>query len=51
MHTDDPGQVIEVSKLFSPKLNIIKDEETVKVYYIIKELNNCIVSLRSYIVQ
>jgi hypothetical protein len=51
MHTDDPGQLVEVNKSLSGKYSLASEEDIIKVYYSIKELNNCILSLRSYISQ
>lgn len=51
MHTDDPGQLIEVNKSLSTKFSLVSEEDIIKVYYSIKELNNCILTLKSYIAQ
>lgn len=31
------------------KTRLVEDEEIIKVYYLIKELNNCIIHLRGFI--
>lgn len=49
MHTDDPGQLIEANKGLGK--SVVGEEDIIKVYYSIKELNNCILTLRSYISQ
>lgn len=36
LHTDDPAQMIEASKLVSGKGNPIGEEDVIKVYYSIK---------------
>lgn len=51
LHTDDPGQLIEVSKALGGRCAAVGEEEAIKVYYAIKELNNCILTLRTYINQ
>lgn len=51
MHTDDPSQLLEVNKIIGGKYNLIGEEDIIKVYYAIKELNNCIVTLRNHISQ
>lgn len=51
MHTDDPSQLLEVNKIIGSKYNLIGEEDIIKVYYAIKELNNCIVTLRNHISQ
>ncbi len=36
LHTDDPGQLIEVHKSLSGKYNLVGEDEIIKVYYSIK---------------
>jgi hypothetical protein len=51
LHTDDPGQLIEVHKSLAGKYNLVAEDDIIKVYYSIKELNNCILTLRNHISQ
>lgn len=49
LHSDDPSQIFEISKKFQPRLKLLREEDSIKAYYLVKELNNCITHLKSYI--
>jgi len=50
LHSDDPSQMIDISKKFEPRMKLLKPEDEIKTYYLIKELNNCISHLKEYLV-
>jgi len=42
--------MIDISKKFEPRMKLLKPEDEIKTYYLIKELNNCISHLKEYLV-
>jgi hypothetical protein len=42
--------MIEISKKIEPRMKLLKPEDEIKTYYLIKELNNCISHLKDYVV-
>lgn len=38
-----------MAKTITNKHSIVNEEDNVKIYYLIKELNNCITTLKTYL--
>ena len=47
-HSDEANNIIEIGKKFQPRLNLLHEEDKIKTYYLVKELNNCISHLKNY---
>ena len=48
-HSDEASNILEINKRFQPRFQLLQEEDQIKTYYLIKELNNCIVHLKQYI--